>query len=125
MFSVIEHIRDPSIILKEIRRMLVKDGLFVIITPNIYTAKFHFWDDPTHVRPYSPTNLPWLLKMFHFQKIALGLWTVGKSSYLWMLPEKLQFFIGAHLPFAGLNRYAPGFLKGKSTTILAMFRAEK
>lgn len=124
MFSVIEHVKDPSNILTEIRRILSKDGLLVIITPNVYTTKFHFWDDPTHARPYSPVSLPWLMNIFHFQKIALGLWTVGKSSFFWTLSERLQFFIGAHLPFTGLTQYAPRFLKGRSTTILAVFRAE-
>ena len=124
MFSVIEHIKDPSNILTEVRRVLVKNGLLVIITPNVLTAKFHFWDDPTHVRPCTPVNLPLLLGMFYFQKIALGLWTVGRSSSLWGLPEAVQFFIGAHLPFACLNRYAPSFLKGRSTTMIAAFRVE-
>src|SRR4051812_11470097 len=35
MFSVIEHIREPSNILTEVRRVLTKDGLLVIITPNV------------------------------------------------------------------------------------------
>ena len=125
MFSVIEHIKDPSNILSEVRRVLAKNGLLVIITPNVQTAKFHFWDDPTHVRPCSPENLPKLLGMFHFQKLALGVWTVGKSSRLWQLPEAMQFFIGAHLPFSGLNKYAPRFLKGRSTTMIALFRVEE
>lgn len=125
MFSVIEHLKDPSNVLTEVRRILAKDGLLVVITPNLYTTKFHFWDDPTHARPYSPTSLPWLMRMFQFQKVALGLWTVGKSSRLWTLPEKLQFLVGAYLPFTGLNRYVPGFLKGRSTTMLAVFRVEK
>jgi hypothetical protein len=63
--------------------------------------------------------------MFHFEKIALVLWTVDKSLLLWKLSEPLQFFIGARLPFSGLNTHAPGFLKGKSTTMLAAFRVEK
>ena len=122
MFSVIEHLKDPSNILTQVQRILKKDGLVVIITPNLYTTKFRFWDDPTHVKPYSPTNLPWLMNMFHFQKVALGLWTVDKSLLLWRLPESVQFFIGAHLPFTGLTKYVPRFLKGRSTSILAIFR---
>ncbi|MBI4088150.1 class I SAM-dependent methyltransferase [Candidatus Kaiserbacteria bacterium] len=125
MFSVIEHLKDPANVLTEIKRVLTTDGLLVVITPNVYTTKFHFWDDPTHARPYSPLSLASLMRMFRLKKIALGLWTVGKPSLLWALPEKLQFFVGAHLPFTGLNRYAPGFLKGRSTTMLAIFRVEK
>ena len=124
IFSVIEHVKESSNILSEIKRVLAKGGLLIIITPNMYTTKFHFWDDPTHARPYSPVSLPWLMNIFHFRKIALGLWTVGKSAFFWSLSESLQFFIGAHLPFTGLTRYAPRFLKGRSTTMLAVFAAE-
>lgn len=125
MFSVIEHLRDPANILAEARRVLSSKGVLVIITPNLDTAKFGFWDDPTHVRPYNPRNIVWVMNMFDFDKVGVGLWTVGKSASLWSLPERWQFRIGRLLPFTGLNKYAPGFLKGKSTTMLAAFRVRK
>lgn len=125
MFSVIEHLRDPANILAEARRVLSSKGLLVIITPNLDRAKSQFWDDPTHVHPYNPRSLARLLEMSGFETVSLGLWTVGKPSLLWRLPLGLQFAVGRLLPFAGLNKYAPGFLKGKSTTMLCAFRVRK
>ncbi|OGG71133.1 hypothetical protein A3F27_02205 [Candidatus Kaiserbacteria bacterium RIFCSPHIGHO2_12_FULL_53_13] len=125
MNSVIEHLKDPANILKETKRVLSHDGILIVITPNLDTVKFGFWDDPTHVRPYNPRNIVWMMNMFDFEKIRVGLWTVGKSSSLWDLPEDWQFQIGRFLPFTGLNKYAPGFLKGKSTTMLCALRVRK
>lgn len=125
MFSVIEHLRDSANILAEARRVLTSRGVLVIVTPNIDKARSQFWDDPTHKHPYNPRSLSRLLDMSGFTTIDCSLWTVGKSSHLWKLPQGLQFFIGRILPFAGLNRYAPGFLKGRSTTMLAAFRVAK
>jgi SAM-dependent methyltransferase len=123
MFSVIEHLQDPANILKEARRVLRKDGALLIITPNLDTTKFRFWDDPTHVHAYNPRSLRRLMEMSGFETISIGLWTVGKTSLLWKLSPALQFLIGTLLPFAGLNRYAPSFLRGRSTTMLCAFRA--
>lgn len=125
MFSVIEHLRDPANILAEAKRVLNSRGVLVIVTPNIDRAKSQFWDDPTHKHPYNPRSLSRLLEMSGFETVSLGLWTVGKSSLLWRLPVSLQFAIGGLLPFAGLNKYAPGFLKGRSSTMLAVFRVKK
>ena len=57
MYSLIEHISDPSQLLSEIRRVLVKNGLVIIITPNVDQVKFGFYADPTHVRPYNPRGV--------------------------------------------------------------------
>ncbi|KKW44132.1 MAG: Methyltransferase type 11 [Parcubacteria group bacterium GW2011_GWA2_56_21] len=125
MFSVIEHLRDPANILSEARRVLASGGVLVIITPNLDTTGSRFWDDPTHVHPYNPRSLTRLMEMSGFETVSLGLWSVGKTSLLWRLPVPLQFFIGRSLPFAGLNKYAPWFLKGRSTTMLGAFRVRK
>ena len=125
MGSVLEHLNNPSNILNEVKRVLVKGGVLIVITPNIDRVKFHFYDDPTHVRPYNPTNISRLMEMFGLKRIAIGLWTVGKSSFVWKWPLELQFLCGRLLPFAGLNKQAPSFLRGKSKTMLCVFRKEK
>lgn len=125
MYSVIEHIKDPSNILPEINRILVKGGILVIITPNLDTAQLGFFDDPTHVKPYNPRSIVQLMNMFGFKKEFVGLWTVDKSYKLWQLSEEVQFFYGRILPFRGLNKLAPSFLKGASRTMLCAFAVQK
>lgn len=123
--SVIEHLYNPSNILQEIRRALRPAGTIVIISPNLKYAKQGFYDDAGHVKPYTARGLEQLMKIFGFPKIFIGLWTVKKSHIIWKLPENLQFIYGAFLPFSGLNKYAPKFLKGKSKTMLCCFKNSK
>ena len=125
MYAVIEHIKDPANILNEIKRVLTHDGILIIITPNLDKVKFNFFDDPTHVKPYNPRNITWLMSLFGFKKAFVGLWTVNKSPFIWKLPEHIQFFYGNILPFSGFKKMAPSFLKGKSKSILCAFSLQK
>jgi SAM-dependent methyltransferase len=130
MYSVIEHIYNPGNMLAEVRRVLKKGGKLLVITPNFdlahwLTCEKSFYDDPTHVHPYSPTSLEHLMKLYRFKKSFLGLWTVKKSAALWRLPMRAQFYVGALLPFRGTTRWAPPVLRGRSNSILAVFQNEK
>ena len=51
--SVIEHIQNTSFFLSEIHRVLRPGGLMIAMTPD-WKAQFrHFYDDYTHVRPFT------------------------------------------------------------------------
>ena len=121
MYSVLEHLNDPANIILETKRVLKKDGSIILVIPNYKTTKESFYDDPTHVRPYTPEGVIYLMNIFQLNKLFMGLWTVGKSNTFWKMPYKWQFFIGKYLPFRGNNKYAPKFLKGKSTTMICVF----
>ncbi len=126
MYSVIEHLYSPCNILTEIRRVLRPKGKLIIITTNFELDNFllcgrDFFDDPTHIHPYNRKSLRMLLKMYDFKERFLGLWVICKSHKIWKLPETLQFYYGAFLPFKGTAKYAPGFLKGRSRGILSVF----
>lgn len=130
MYSVIEHLHNPGNILTELKRILKKSGYLIIITSNFDPAQFlicdwKFYDDPTHVHPYNPTSLEHLLRLYQFHKRFIGLWTVPKTCYIWKLPMRWQFYIGAMLPFLGTKRFVPSFLKGKSKTMLCVFENDK
>lgn len=125
LYAVIEHINNPSNLFNELKRVLKNNGVVMLITPNFDQAPRIFYDDPTHVKPYNPTNLAYLIRIFGFKKEFIGLWTVKKSALIWKLPQKIQFILGRIIPFAGTTRYVPFFLKGKSKTMLAAFSVEK
>jgi hypothetical protein len=98
----------------------------LIITSNFEFGSFFLCDrdffiDPTHIRPYNRRSIRLLMKMYNFKERFLGLWTVCKSPLVWRMPEALQFYYGAFLPFAGATRYAPVFLKGRSRSMLCVF----
>ncbi len=121
VYSVIEHIHDPANLLKETKRVLKPGGTLIIITPEWRYSHRSFYCDPTHVRPYDSKGLARLMQMYGMKKIFSGLWTVKKSHLIWKLPEDIQFLFGKILPFDGLTRYVPGFLKGRSSSLVACF----
>jgi 2-polyprenyl-3-methyl-5-hydroxy-6-metoxy-1,4-benzoquinol methylase len=60
-FQVLEHLRDPAILLQEVKRVLKASGLFMLTTPNKLTS---FSENPHHVKEYRPDELQTLLRLF-------------------------------------------------------------
>jgi SAM-dependent methyltransferase len=71
MNHVIEHLDDPAFALGECRRVLRGDGVLYLRTPDIARVGFAFYDDPTHVTPYTPAGLEATLRRFGFAPMFL------------------------------------------------------
>lgn len=73
---VIEHLQDPMPALIEFVRVCKPQGAIYIETPSQRAALmpfgFSFWDDPTHVRPYTIVSLEWLLKDIGLYEVKRG-----------------------------------------------------
>lgn len=54
---LIEHLDSPINLLSEAERILKKSGILFIKTPDIKTVKWNFYNDFTHIKPYSKTSL--------------------------------------------------------------------
>lgn len=84
---VIEHLLEPEVCVQELIRVCRPDGLIYIETPSPRSAWMPFfnifWDDPTHIRPYS--------------KIAL---------------KRLLEMVGTEVKVSGVKRSLPGLLLG-------------
>lgn len=122
LYSVIEHLYDPGNLMTELRRMLRPGGSILFIIPNILTAKEEFFNDPTHVHPYTPISINKLMSLYRFNQRFLGLWTAGKSDFFWKLPMNVQMTIGKYLPYSGEKRFVPSFLKGQSKSMLGIYQ---
>lgn len=58
---VIEHLQEPLNFLKDIRRILKHSGKTIILTPNCpYMLDKGFWDDYTHIHPFTRRSLEML-----------------------------------------------------------------
>lgn len=55
--SVLEHVHNTENIVKETYRILKPGGITVQMTPDWATDYKYFWDDPTHVKPFTRKGL--------------------------------------------------------------------
>ncbi len=119
LYSVIEHINNTDHLILEIRRMLKNSGVLIIITPNFKYCFNTFYDDPTHVKPFTNVGLENILKIYDFKNIIVKPWTVNYLNFIWKL--RFCFFYCAYLiPFRNNVKYLPKFLKGKSSTMISI-----
>ncbi len=124
LISVIEHINNPSNILKEIFRILKKKGILIIVTPNFKYSFKNFYDDPTHIRPYTDKSIGSLMELYNFKTLKVVPMLVNKPLFFWKIP--FSFYISSILPFKNHQfKSLPfiNFLKGKSTAMISI--AEK
>ena len=92
MNHVIEHIVDPGHLMSECRRALRSGGGLYLRTPDIAGVGHMFWDDYTHVRPYTAASIcalarvhgfvPRTLLASDYTRICLDLLTDGRLRSL-------------------------------------------
>ncbi|MDY7105244.1 MAG: class I SAM-dependent methyltransferase [Actinomycetota bacterium] len=76
MIHVAEHFSIGTFaeIMREVRRVLAPDGVFMVETPNaqnLQVASSTFWIDPTHVQPIHPQLLTFLAEYHGFDRTEL------------------------------------------------------
>lgn len=89
--AVIEHINKPDHIFQEIKRVLKANGLVFIRTPNWKIDYKNFYNDPTHVKPYSPETIKNFLHLLDFEIIFLEPGLIEKSWFWWNLPNLIKW----------------------------------
>ena len=121
LYAVIEHIKNTDHLINEIKRVLKKDGNFILVTPNFRYCYDIFFDDPTHVKPFTDRSISELLKIMNFQNINVKPWTPNFVNFIWKLPFPF-FYCAKLLPFRNDEnlKFLPKFLKGRSKTLVAV-----
>ena len=82
--SVIEHVENWKHFLSEINRVLKPGGSIVVMTPNWSTQSANFYDDPTHIRPYTMRTLDRVLRMTGFDDIRIT--DIYQLPFTWRMP---------------------------------------
>ncbi|NMN67100.1 methyltransferase family protein [Candidatus Pelagibacter ubique] len=117
--AVLEHLKNPDIFLQESMRVLKKDSLLFLSTPNWKYCKNSFFDDVTHVKPYTPESLQQLLEIKGFKEV-MTMPNLRCKSKKWY-QGKFRFFKAYYLlPFKGDTKFISDFLKGKSKGLFAI-----
>ena len=68
--SVIEHIEKQEHYMQEMKRVLKDDGLLIILVPDWKTQRIIFYEDPTHIHPYTQKSIDRLLNMMGFREVS-------------------------------------------------------
>jgi SAM-dependent methyltransferase len=118
--AVIEHLRDPENFISEIFRCLKPGGLIYLSTPNFQLDFKNFYNDPTHIRPYTPTSLTELLRLNGF---------ISANTFPGLRCKSISWYRGSNrffrayyfLPFRSDTRFpVPSFLKGHARSIFGL-----
>jgi 2-polyprenyl-3-methyl-5-hydroxy-6-metoxy-1,4-benzoquinol methylase len=67
--SVIEHISNTEHYVNEMKRVLKKGGVLILLVPDWETQYIIFYEDPTHIHPYTVKSVERLLKMCEFGNV--------------------------------------------------------
>ena len=116
--AVIEHIENIDNFIGEAFRVLRPGGIFYLSTPNFRFCYKSFYNDPTHVRPFTETTLYNTLKFSCFENVAVFPGARNKSD--WFYKGKYKFIKCACLPFKNEKWYLPKFLTGKATSVIGI-----
>ena len=119
--ALIEHMHDPGHFLSETLRVLNTGGLLWLSTPDIEACGSKFWNDPTHVHPYTRESMRTLLRMNGFAEVLVTPNYRCKPIDFYR-DNDFNFFRARHLmPFAGTNRFpVPEWFKGYCTGLFAL-----
>ncbi|MEM7746913.1 MAG: class I SAM-dependent methyltransferase [Pseudomonadota bacterium] len=117
--SLVEHLHSPALMFSETLRVLKPGGAFILVTPNWRFSYREFFDDPTHVQPYTDRSIDFALNSAGFDHVLAVPWLVCKPSWMWTMPFAFQ--VARAIPFRwSPNTWVPRVLTGKSKTILAI-----
>ena len=98
MNAVIEHIANPENVLNESFRVLKPGGIIFVRTPNWQRDARDFYNDPTHVKPYTPVSMKQTLELHGFTVPFLEPGLVEQPWFLWQLPNRIKWHVAQHLP---------------------------
>lgn len=113
--ALIEHLRDPSNFLQETLRILKPGSSLILSTPNWRYSKDVFYDDYTHVQPYTVKSLTNLLQDMMFSEIYDFPNLRCKNNFAYT--NRIRYFLAFLRPFSNNSRFSkflPSFSKGRS-----------
>ena len=92
--SFIEHLRHPDNFIKESQRILKLGGKIIVMTPDWQSQMCIFYNDYTHVHPYTHEALKDLLEIYGFREAKAELFyqlpVLWKRPWLKIFSKSLQ-----------------------------------
>ncbi|MDA7563040.1 methyltransferase domain-containing protein [Gammaproteobacteria bacterium] len=116
--AVVEHINNIDHFMSECFRVLKPNGIIYLSTPNFRYCFRDFYNDPTHVRPFTEISLCKAVEYYGFKSVEV--FPSARCKTDWFYKGKYRFTKCAYLPFLGTNNWAPSFLCGRATGIICL-----
>ena len=104
LFSLagVEHITDIGHFMSECFRVLKPKGIIYLSTPNFRYFLRDFYNDPTHVRPFTNVSLRKTVEYYGFKSVEVI--QSARCKVDWFYKGKYRFTKCAYLPFLGTNK---------------------
>ena len=104
--SVAEHVKNTDNMLAEIKRVLKPGGIFVCMVPDWKSQMSIYWDDYTHVKPFTQKGLRDALMIHGYSDVG--------CEYFYQLPFIWKY---PHLKFIPklISALVPDFFKWKDS----------
>jgi len=92
--SVLEHISNTQHFLSETKRILNEGGLAIFLVPDWNSQWKSFYDDSTHIKPFTKKGLTQALTLAGFEDVKCEYFYQLPFSWgwLWWVPHMLWFF---------------------------------
>lgn len=93
--NILEHLQKPEDLIVEAKRILKKKGLLIIHVPTHFSTLYpvtNFWDDYTHVRPFTKRGVQRLLTDFGMEIVFIKGYTLGRNKFESFLGKILEIF---------------------------------
>ena len=101
--SLIEHLYDPSNLMKESYRVLKPGGKLIILTPEWVSQMKNFYEDITHCRPYDVSALKDAFLIYKFKNVTTE--KFYQLPILWKIKSLKMFsFLLRHILSVHLSR---------------------
>ncbi len=100
--SVLEHVQNTDNLLAQSLRVLKPGGLAIMMTPDWRSQRAYFWDDYTHVKPFTRKGLQNAMRINGFENVYCDyffqlplLWKYPSlkivTSFIKLLPDSLRW----------------------------------
>ena len=100
--AVVEHINNIDHFMSECFRVLKPNGIIYLSTPNFRYCFRDFYNDPTHVRPFTEVSLCKTVEYYGFKSVEV--FPSARCKTDWFYKGKYRFTKCAYLPFLGTNK---------------------
>lgn len=121
--ALLEHLSDPGNFFSQVKRILKRTGVLWLSTPDIQRCGNSFWNDPTHVHPYTRSSLKLCLEMNGFRDVLVTPNYRCKPSKFYENTDSNFFRARYLMPFTGATKFpVPELFKGKCLGLFGLGR---